>query len=58
MEYKHKLKKYNISVSELADMFGSKNEISFRNSSAFKRYMKATLSIIEKVETEIVNKLL
>lgn len=57
MEYKHKLKKYNLSVSELANMFGSKNEISFRNSTAFKRYMRATISIIEKVESEIVSKL-
>jgi len=57
MEYKHKLKKYNLSVSELANIFGAKNEISFRNSTAFKRYIKATVSIIEKVESEIVNKL-
>jgi len=54
---KHKLKKYNISVSDLADMFGAKNEMSFRNSTAFKRYIKASISIIEKVENEIINKI-
>lgn len=58
MEYKHKLKKYNLSVYDLSVIFGAKNEVSFRNSTAFKRYMKATISIIEKVESEIVNKLL
>jgi len=57
MEYKYKLKKYNLSVSELANMFGAKNEISFRNSTAFKRYIKATISIIERVENELTIKI-
>lgn len=54
---KHKLKKYNISISELAEMFGAKNENSFRNSTAFNRYITATEKIIERVEQSIIDKI-
>lgn len=57
VSYKHKLKKYNISIADLADMFGAKNEMSFRNSSAFNRYLKATELIIERVEQSIIDKI-
>jgi len=53
VKHKHKLKKYNISISELAEMFGAKNENSFRNSTAFNRYVKAAENIIERVENQI-----
>jgi hypothetical protein len=39
-------------------MFGAKSSISFRNSTAYKRYLRATLRIIEKVEKEIKAKIL
>jgi hypothetical protein len=57
MEYKQRLKKYNITIDELSVMFGAKNSVSFRNSSAYKRYLKATLSIIDKVEKELFNRI-
>lgn len=57
MHDKHKLKKYNISIVELANIFELKNEMTLRNSTAFKRYVRATIRIIERVETEIANKI-
>jgi hypothetical protein len=58
MDYKNKFKKYNLTVEELSVMFGAKSSISFRNSTAYKRYLRATLRIIEKVEKEIKAKIL
>lgn len=57
MEYKQKLKKYNLKVSDIAGMIGAKNEISFRNSTAFKRYMKFFVSISEHVEQHLIKKI-
>jgi hypothetical protein len=57
MVYKSKLKKYDISIKELAEMFGSKNELSFRNSSAFNRYLNAFVKIVERVEGKIIEKI-
>ena len=57
MEYKQKLKKYQLTVKDMARIFGAKNVNSFRNSTAFKRYMKATCEIISIVEDGIVDNL-
>jgi len=57
MDYKKKLKKYGITIEDLSVMFGAKNSVSFRHSSAYKRYLKATVSIIEKVENEIKSRI-
>jgi hypothetical protein len=57
MAYKHKLKKYNLTVADISKMFGAKNEISFRNSSAFNRYMKAFDELSSHIESEIIKKI-
>ena len=54
---KHILKKYGISIADLAEMFEAKNEISFRNSSAYNRYVRASVKLIHRVEHSITNKI-
>lgn len=55
--YQHILKKYNLTIGDIARMFGAKNEVSFRNSSAFKRYMSGLIEYTEHIESEIVKKI-
>lgn len=54
---KHILKKYNISIADLAEIFEAKNEISFRNSSAYNRYIRAAAKLIQRVEQSITTKI-
>ena len=57
MEHKHILKRHNITVADIANMFGAKNENSFRNSTAFDRYIAGACELIETVEQSIINKI-
>lgn len=56
-KHKHILTRYNLTADELSNMFGAKSSASFRNSSAYKRYMKAAELIAERVENTIIEKI-
>jgi hypothetical protein len=52
-----KLKKYNISVAEIAEMFEYKNEHSFLNSKNRDRDIKTIINVISVVEEYIIGHL-
>ena len=54
---KHLLKKYGLKVSDLADMYEFKNEVSMRNSSAYGRYVRGSEKLIRAIERGIIEKL-
>ena len=57
MTYKHKLKKYNLRVSDIAEMLELKNEMTLRNSTAFNLYMRFFVRVVERVEAETLRKI-
>jgi hypothetical protein len=57
MEYKHIFKKHGLTVSKLAEMSGAKSEMSFRNSSAYKRYINLAVELIQHIEKSITTKI-
>lgn len=52
---KSKLRKYSLSVKQLAEIFGYSNEMSFRNSSAYQRHISAVYSLINIIEQQIAS---
>lgn len=51
MKNSNKLKKYNISLTELGEMFGYKNQASFLASARKKQVVAGALALIERVES-------
>lgn len=52
-----KLKQYNISLTELGEMFGYKNQMSFLASKRKKQVIEGAEKVIAKVEAEIIERL-
>lgn len=55
--YSNVLKRNNLTMADVARIFGSKSEHSFRSSSAFKRRIKGVCELIQFVEDNIVEKI-
>lgn len=55
--YTQILKRNNLTMADIARIFGSKSEHSFRSSSAFKRRIKGVCELIQFVEDNIVEKI-
>jgi hypothetical protein len=55
--YSKILKRHNLTLADVAEMFGSKSEHSFRSSTAFKQRIKGVCDLIEHVEDNIVKKI-
>ena len=55
--YSKILKKHDLTLADVAQMFGAKSESSFRSSTAFKRRIKGVCDLIEHVENNIVKKI-
>ena len=56
-EYSHILRKHDLTVQEIAVMFGAKSEHCFRGSTAFKKRMKGICDLIQHVEDNIIKKI-
>lgn len=52
-----KLSKYNLSLTQIAEMFGYSSVESFRNSSAYKKRIKSVEQVITHVEKEIIKRI-
>ena len=47
----NKLKQYNISLTELGEMFGYKNQMSFLASARKDKVVKGAIALIERIES-------
>ena len=54
---REKIKKYNLTLTDVAELFGYSSSVAMRNSTAYEKRLKALEKLINHIEKELINRI-